>query len=103
MALVPEPPSRIAFFCELPPASGGETPILLSSELYDRVLAEAPEFVEKLQSLGLVYSRVLSDGCAADRVPLRVHVVCAPAGFVPRRSAPASRRRTCAIRTRQTC
>lgn len=64
MALVASPPSRIAFFCELPPASGGETPLLHSAELYDRVAAELPEFTEKLISRGLQYSRVLSDGCA---------------------------------------
>ena len=64
MALIPEPPSRIAFFCETPPASGGETPILLSTELYKRVAAELPGFVSRLEELGLRYSRVLSDGRA---------------------------------------
>jgi hypothetical protein len=64
MALTVAPPSRIAFFCDVPPVSGGETPLLHSAELYDRVAFELPEFVEKLLARGLQYTRVLSDGCA---------------------------------------
>lgn len=66
MALVASPPSRIAFFCDLPPASGGETPLLHSAELYARVAAELPAFTETLLAKGLQYSRVLSDGCGVN-------------------------------------
>lgn len=61
MALVASPPSRIAFFCERPAASGGETSILLSGELCARVAARVPEFCERLEAEGLVYHRVLSE------------------------------------------
>ncbi len=61
MALVPSPPSRIAFFCDVPPASGGETSILLSGALHAAVAAARPAFVARLAAEGLRYRRVLSE------------------------------------------
>ena len=63
MALVKAPPSRIAFFCDVPaaPGGGGETSILLSGALAARVAAARPAFVARLRSEGLRYSRVLSE------------------------------------------
>jgi hypothetical protein len=61
MVLVPQPPSRIAFFCDVPAASGGETSILLSGALHARVAAARPDFLARLQARGLRYSRVLSE------------------------------------------
>ena len=55
------PPSRIAFFCDVPAAGGGETSILLSTALYARVRAARPEFVDRLHREGLLYHRVLSE------------------------------------------
>ncbi|KAK9101202.1 hypothetical protein Scep_024632 [Stephania cephalantha] len=59
MAQVPEFPSKLFFFCEEEPGSGGETPIVLSHVIYDKMKKKFPEFVEELEAEGLVYTRVL--------------------------------------------
>lgn len=61
MALVARPPSRIAFFCDTPSASGGETSILPSAELAAAVAAARPAFASRLRAEGLVYLRTLSE------------------------------------------
>ena len=61
MVLVKSPPSRIAFYCDTPAASGGETSVLLSGALYRRVAAARPAFTARLAAEGLVYRRVLSE------------------------------------------
>ncbi|XP_043719765.1 clavaminate synthase-like protein At3g21360 [Telopea speciosissima] len=62
MAQVPEFPSKLFFFCEEEPANGGETPIVLSHLIYNRMKEKYPEFVEKLDELGLIYTRILGVG-----------------------------------------
>ncbi|XP_004302856.1 PREDICTED: clavaminate synthase-like protein At3g21360 [Fragaria vesca subsp. vesca] len=62
MAHVPEFPSKLFFFCEVEPGSGGETPIVLSHIVYERMRDKYPEFVEKLEEHGLIYTRVLGEG-----------------------------------------
>ncbi|THU55708.1 hypothetical protein C4D60_Mb11t09410 [Musa balbisiana] len=48
---------------ELPyPGSGGETPIVLSHLVYERMKAKFPEFVARLEEYGLIYTRVLGEG-----------------------------------------
>lgn len=59
---VPKFPSKLFFFCEEEPRSGGETPIVLSHYVYERMKVKHPEFVEKLEELGLIYTRVLGAG-----------------------------------------
>ena len=49
------------FFCEVAPTSGGETPILLSHIVYERMRQNYPEFVEKLEEHGLIVSRFLGE------------------------------------------
>ncbi|KAK6125138.1 hypothetical protein DH2020_041104 [Rehmannia glutinosa] len=61
MAQVPEYPSKLFFFCELEPASSGETPIVLSHVVYERMKETYPDFVEKLEKHGLIYTRVLGE------------------------------------------
>jgi len=61
MALVKSPPSRIAFYCETPAATGGETSILVSGTLAKRVAAARPDFAARLAAEGLRYRRVLSE------------------------------------------
>ena len=61
MAQVPEFPSKLFFFCEVEPKNGGETPIVLSHVVYDRMKDRYPEFVEKLEKFGLLYVRVLGE------------------------------------------
>ncbi|KAG6665211.1 hypothetical protein I3843_02G123600 [Carya illinoinensis] len=61
MAQVPEFPSKLFFFCEVEPGSGGETPIVLSHIVYERMKERYPEFVERLEEHGLLYTRVLGE------------------------------------------
>ncbi|KAJ3693851.1 hypothetical protein LUZ60_009331 [Juncus effusus] len=62
MAQVPEFPAKIFFFCEEEPNSGGETPIVLSHHIYNKMKEKHPKFVEKLEEHGLIYIRVLGEG-----------------------------------------
>lgn len=58
MAQVPEFPSKLFFFCEVEPTTGGETPIVLSHIIYERMKERHPEFVQQLEEHGLIYTRV---------------------------------------------
>jgi hypothetical protein len=61
-------PSKLLFFGEIPSASRGETPVLLSNRLYNRLVQQRPEFVAKVESLGIRYRRKILDRskCAND-------------------------------------
>ncbi len=59
MAQVPNPPSYIFFYCDLPAAEGGATPIVLSQQVYRRFHKINPEFAEKLEDVGVKYVRVM--------------------------------------------
>ncbi len=59
LAQTPRFPTYIAFFCEVSPAEGGATPLCRSDVLYDRLLAEQPEFIASLRNYGLKYSNVM--------------------------------------------
>lgn len=61
MAQVPKFPSKLFFFCEVEPKSGGETPIVLSHIIYERMKEKHPEFVQQLEEHGLIYIRVLGE------------------------------------------
>ncbi|KAM7471780.1 hypothetical protein LguiA_009963 [Lonicera macranthoides] len=61
MAQVAEYPSKLFFFCEIEPESGGETPIVLSHIMYERMKDKYPEFIEQLEERGLIYTRVLGE------------------------------------------
>ncbi|KAI3411537.1 TauD domain-containing protein [Psidium guajava] len=61
MAQVPEFPSKLFFFCEVEPGSGGETPIVLSHVVYERMREKYPDFVQHLEEHGLIYNRVLGE------------------------------------------
>ncbi|CAN6970928.1 unnamed protein product [Brassica rapa subsp. trilocularis] len=61
MAQVPEFPSKFFFYCEVEPNSGGETPLVLSHVVYERMKEKHPEFVQRLEEHGLVYVRVLGE------------------------------------------
>ncbi|ESQ47730.1 hypothetical protein EUTSA_v10021117mg [Eutrema salsugineum] len=61
MAQVPEFPSKLFFYCEIEPKSGGETPIVLSHVVYERMKEKHPEFVQRLEEHGLLYVRVLGE------------------------------------------
>ena len=58
---VPEFPKRLLFFCEEEPGSGGETPIVLSHVVYEKMKERHPEFVSRLEEHGLSYTKVLTN------------------------------------------
>lgn len=59
---VPEFPTKIFFFCEVEPGSEGETPIVLSHIVYERMKEKYPDFVQELEEHGLIYTRILGEG-----------------------------------------
>lgn len=59
---VPEFPSKLFFFCEIEPKKGGETPIVLSHIIYEKMKEKHPDFVQQLEEHGLMYIRVLGEG-----------------------------------------
>ncbi|AEE76500.1 syringomycin biosynthesis enzyme-like protein [Arabidopsis thaliana] len=61
MAQVREFPSKLFFYCEIEPKCGGETPIVLSHVVYERMKDKHPEFVQRLEEHGLLYVRVLGE------------------------------------------
>ncbi|WCJ40876.1 2-oxoglutarate (2OG) and Fe(II)-dependent oxygenase superfamily protein [Euphorbia peplus] len=58
---VPEFPSKLFFYCEVEPASGGETPFVPSHIVYKRMKEKHPDFVDKLEKRGLIYVRFLDE------------------------------------------
>jgi len=59
MSQVIDYPKKLFFYGDVVPESGGETPILLSNEVYKKMNEKHPEFVEKLERLGVKYTRIL--------------------------------------------
>lgn len=60
LAQTPSFPRRILFFCETPGDTGGETPVLYSPAVYDELKEREPEFIQRLEQVGLRYSRVMT-------------------------------------------
>lgn len=56
MAYLPDPPRALAFFCEIEPQHGGETPLADSRLIYERMPAEIREALEQK---GVSYHRYL--------------------------------------------
>ena len=61
MAQTPAPPTHLFFYCEQAASTGGETPILPSTEIYKDMFLKHPAFMEKLETLGLKYIRVMPE------------------------------------------
>jgi alpha-ketoglutarate-dependent taurine dioxygenase len=59
MAQTPHPPTHVMFFCAVSPSIGGETPLLVSHEIYDRLQEQFPAIMEDLENTGVKYVRVL--------------------------------------------
>jgi len=60
LAQSPKFPYHLFFHCETPAEQGGETPILWSFELHERLKEKIPHFVEKLDQ-GVHYIRVMPE------------------------------------------
>lgn len=61
MAQTPDPPTHLFFYCATQPSSGGETPLLVSSEVYDKMRAIHPVFMQRLEDEGVRYVRVMPE------------------------------------------
>ena len=59
MAQTPLYPSKLFFFCEIAPGSGGATPLCRSDWVLERLEAEAPEFVARVEAEGVRYTNVM--------------------------------------------
>lgn len=54
-------PGTLMFYCHQAPVEGGETPIVLSNLVYERIKKEFPGFVQELENKGVRYVRVLPE------------------------------------------
>ncbi|KAH9324669.1 hypothetical protein KI387_004847, partial [Taxus chinensis] len=54
-------PTKLLFFCEIAPPEGGQTPLLLSHKITERMEEIYPELVRKLEKDGLIYPSILSE------------------------------------------
>ncbi|MEL6485979.1 MAG: TauD/TfdA family dioxygenase, partial [Pseudomonadota bacterium] len=59
MAQTPIYPSKLFFFCEIAEMTGGATPLCRSDWVMDRIAAQAPEFVTRLEAEGVRYTNVM--------------------------------------------
>jgi hypothetical protein len=57
MSYLPDPPRELAFFCEIEPQHGGETPLADSRTIYDQIPAEIRDLLGKA---GISYHRYLN-------------------------------------------
>ena len=60
LAQTPVFPHRVLFFCDIPAATGGATPLLDSHRVYTRIRDQLPEFMEELETKGVRYTRVMT-------------------------------------------
>ncbi|KAI5072507.1 hypothetical protein GOP47_0012613 [Adiantum capillus-veneris] len=51
-------PSKVLFFCETPPLERGQTPLVMSHKVTQGVWMQCPDFMQKLEDLGLLYLKV---------------------------------------------
>ncbi|KAL8256717.1 hypothetical protein R6Q59_028758 [Mikania micrantha] len=58
MAYAADFPTKLFFFCEEEPGAGGETPIVLSHIIYEKMKAIHPDFVDQLEKHGLKYIKI---------------------------------------------
>ncbi|KAL4583804.1 hypothetical protein LXL04_008388 [Taraxacum kok-saghyz] len=61
MSHAPVFPSKLFFFCEVEPGSGGETCIAPSHVIYEKMKEKHPNFVIEMEEKGLISTRVLGD------------------------------------------
>ena len=59
MAQTPIYPSKLFFFCQVAPESGGATPICRSDVLWERLVEKRPVFANDCKEKGLRYSNVI--------------------------------------------
>jgi len=67
LAYLPVNPRALFFFCEIPPAKDGETPLLASYRVHDKLKEINPQFIQNLLEKKVRYTRVLSPTDKCDR------------------------------------
>jgi len=58
LAQTPAPPTHICFYCRINDAEGGSTPLIRSDMVYDYLISKYPDFVTKIEALGVKYRKV---------------------------------------------
>ena len=58
LAQTPNPPSHICFYCKANDAEGGSTPLIRSDMVYEYLNGKYPDFIEKIEKLGVKYIKV---------------------------------------------
>ena len=69
MAYLANYPKRLFFGCEIAPQEGGETPVLLSSALFEKIESVLPVFIGTLREKGVRYIREVGSRRALDFNP----------------------------------
>ncbi|KEO90064.1 SyrP protein [Erythrobacter longus] len=59
MAQTPLYPSKLFFYCQIAPGSGGATPLCRSDWVLERLAQQAPGFVARLEAEGVRYTNVM--------------------------------------------
>ncbi len=59
MAQTPIYPAKLFFYCEIARMTGGATPLCRSDRVMERLSAEAPDFVARLEAEGVRYTNVM--------------------------------------------
>jgi len=59
LAYLPNYPSKLFFFAEIPTPQDGETPILLSNRVYQKLVEKNKEFVQQIAEKKVRYKRLL--------------------------------------------
>ena len=59
MAQTPLYPSKLFFYCEIAAEQGGATPVCRSDWVLDRLTAQAPDFVARVEAEGVRYTNVM--------------------------------------------
>ena len=59
MAQTPLYPSKLFFYCEIAPGTGGATPLCRSDWVLERLSQQSPNFVAKLEAQGVRYTNVM--------------------------------------------
>ena len=58
---MPSYPAKVFFYCDVPAPAGGQTPILQSHVVCERLTELHPEIMQRLEEEGIVYTRVLPE------------------------------------------
>lgn len=59
LAQTPDYPSHILFYCSVNAAEGGSTPLIRSDFVYNWLTEKYPDFIKKVEELGVKYVRTV--------------------------------------------